>query len=71
AADWVLDSLDLSSFSNQNNLMVRFVNIGHWGQAMYLDNINLGVSVGIANHKNEIKPGLFPNPDILIQHLLL
>ena len=62
ANEWAADSVDLSAFSGQNNLMVRFVNIGHWGQAMYIDNINLGLNVSLAEHKEETKAGIFPNP---------
>ncbi|MFN5459769.1 MAG: T9SS type A sorting domain-containing protein [Bacteroidota bacterium] len=62
ANEWVADSVDLSSFSNQSNLMIRFVNVGRWGQAMYLDNINIGVNVSVAEHHEEKRTGLFPNP---------
>lgn len=42
SAQWKQDSIDLSAFSNSTDLLIAFRNIGRFGQAIYLDNINLG-----------------------------
>jgi serine protease len=42
AAEWRRDSIDITALSaGQANVMASFINHGHYGQAMYLDNINL------------------------------
>jgi PKD repeat protein len=38
---WVKDSIDLTSYVGQPNVMVAFTNRGHYGDAVYLDNINI------------------------------
>ena len=38
---WVKDSVDLTTFVGQTNVMVAFINRGHYGDAIYLDNINI------------------------------
>jgi PKD repeat protein len=38
---WVKDSVDLTAFVGQTNVMVAFINRGHYGDAIYLDNINI------------------------------
>ena len=38
---WVKDSIDLTSYVGQTNVMVAFINRGHYGDAIYLDNINI------------------------------
>ena len=41
AAQWVKDSIDLTPYVGQTNVMVAFINRGHYGDAIYLDNINV------------------------------
>ncbi|MBA2613048.1 MAG: S8 family serine peptidase [Bacteroidetes bacterium] len=42
AAQWRTDTIDVSALTaGQGNVMFSFVNHGHYGQALYLDNINL------------------------------
>ncbi len=43
ATQWRTDSISLAAYSG-NSLMVSFDNIGHYGQALYLDNINILMS---------------------------
>lgn len=41
-AQWRTDSIDISLLTaGQGNVMFSFINRGHYGQAIYLDNINL------------------------------
>lgn len=42
ATQWRTDSVNISALSaGQSNVMISFENHGHYGQALYLDNINL------------------------------
>lgn len=42
AAQWRTDSVNITSLTaGQSNVMIAFVNRGHYGQALYLDNINI------------------------------
>lgn len=48
AAQWDQDTVDLTPFVGQNNVIVMFINRGHYGDAMYLDNINITGTVSAA-----------------------
>lgn len=41
ASQWVKDSIDLTPYVGQANVMIAFINRGHYGDAIYLDNINI------------------------------
>lgn len=50
---WRRDSIDITALTaGQTNVMFAFVNRGHWGQPIYLDNINLA----------------FPSPSLQVTH---
>ncbi len=72
ASQWVTDSINLATWANQTDLMIVFRNIGRWGQAQYLDNINIGNSVSV----NELNSSsgyvmLNPNPVRAGENLML
>ncbi len=48
SAQWATDSIDLSAYANQTDVLIAFRNYGHWGQAMYVDNINIGTSLSVS-----------------------
>jgi len=60
--EWRKDSIDLSGYVGVDNLRVAFRNYGGYGQALYVDNINLGGSP-ISIEENE-QPffQVYPNP---------
>lgn len=61
-SQWRTDSIDLSSY-NGSNVLVAFVNHGYYGQALYIDNINLNFStVSIEEKESRYVGGIFPNP---------
>jgi len=41
ASQWVKDSVDLTPYVGNANVSVSFINRGHYGDAIYLDNINI------------------------------
>lgn len=50
AAQWRKDTIDISALTaGQGNVMFSFVNRGHYGQALYLDNINLAFPTPTVN----------------------
>lgn len=61
SSEWRTDTINLNGFESENELMIAFRNIGNWGNALYIDNINLLQVVG---EKNSIMKDLsiFPNP---------
>ncbi len=72
AAEWRTDSVDLSAWMTHPDLMIAIRNTGYFGQAIYLDNINIGHLIGI--HEHQITNGnaaLFPNPSLSGQVLTL
>jgi PKD repeat protein len=63
ATQWRTDTISLASYVGQTSLMIAFQNRGYNGQALYLDNINLGdVSNGIINYSDPSLLSVFPNP---------
>lgn len=62
ATQWRTDTVDLAAYAGQSNVMIAFRNLGHYGQALYVDNINLNTPNGIHEQQNSTAAGLFPNP---------
>lgn len=63
ASQWRTDTIDLSPYGNSAELLVAFQNKGHYGNAIYLDNINLYTAFpnGISSN-NSIEWAVYPNP---------
>lgn len=64
ASEWRTDSLDLSAYQGNGQVIIAFRNIGHWGNNLYLDNINLNGTpvVGLETSPQEGYAQLAPNP---------
>jgi photosystem II stability/assembly factor-like uncharacterized protein len=62
STEWRTDTVNLATWAGQNNVQVAFRNKGDWGNIVYLDNINLGSSVGINEEQNTQAPSVYPNP---------
>jgi PKD repeat protein len=72
AAEWITDSIDLSAWMSSADLMIVFRNHGHYGQAVYIDNINLSPMVGVAAHPAANgNAALYPNPVLQGQPLVI
>ncbi len=64
ASEWRTDSLDLSAYQGNDKVIIAFRNIGHWGNNLYLDNININGTtlVGLEAVPQEGYAQLAPNP---------
>ena len=64
ASQWATKTVDLSAYDGLDNLVLAFVNIGGYGQALYLDNILVESSetLSVANNNIENDLKVFPNP---------
>jgi photosystem II stability/assembly factor-like uncharacterized protein len=63
ASEWRKDSVSLAGFQGNQLLMVVFRNKGHWGNCIYVDNVNindLSSSVNESPISNNIS--VYPNP---------
>ncbi|WP_298419439.1 T9SS type A sorting domain-containing protein [uncultured Kordia sp.] len=61
ATQWREESIDLSSYVGNENVQVRFRNVNAYGQAVYVDNINLGSILGV-NEVTSSAITFYPNP---------
>jgi hypothetical protein len=63
AAQWKAESIDLSTYKNEDELIVRFTGISDFGDNLYVDNINLGGTVVGLESKAKLESiGIYPNP---------
>jgi PKD repeat protein len=64
ATQWKRDTIDLSAYAGDPNVMVSFQNRGFYGQAIYLDNINISNSAitSVNNLIYDAKITVYPNP---------
>lgn len=42
---WATKNINLNAYLGQNDIVIAFRNRGHWGNNLYLDNINIQVSI--------------------------
>ena len=47
STQWATDSVDLSAYNSSTDLLIAFRNHGRWGQALYVDNINLASPMSV------------------------
>jgi len=63
AADqWKTDSIDLVGFLGEEKVAISFSNIGHYGQGIYLDNINIEGELYQSVDNELVQFSVFPNP---------
>lgn len=72
ANQWRNESVDLSSYSGQSNLYVRFVGVTDYGNNIYVDNINVTTVAGVDEEDN-MSFQFYPNPttDVLTLNMNL
>ncbi|MFN8278030.1 MAG: M43 family zinc metalloprotease [Chitinophagales bacterium] len=63
ANEWIRKSFDVSYLSQQRSVTFMFRSISGWGNAMYVDNINITADpLGISPYKDEVLLQIQPNP---------
>ncbi|MFN8395032.1 MAG: PKD domain-containing protein [Bacteroidia bacterium] len=62
---WRTDTVDLSTFQGFSEVVVVFRSIGHFGQTMYIDNINVAGLVGVDRPEAIGFATLAPNPALV------
>ncbi len=65
AGQWRTDSIAIGAWAGNDGALIAFRNIGHWGQMLYLDNVNLDgrpVGFNITKPLEEQRADLHPNP---------
>lgn len=63
ATEWRTETINLTNLIGQSKIAFAFQNRGNYGQALYIDNINISSSVGL--NETEIKNqniSIYPNP---------
>lgn len=71
ASQWRTDTVDLSAFQGDPEVVVAFRAIGHFGQTIYLDNVNIGGLVAMLEQQPHEYTQLAPNPVLAQESLLL
>lgn len=63
ADQWRSDTIDLSAYLGNPQIAIGLLNIGHYGQGIYLDNVNISGEyyVGISEN-NALTFSTYPNP---------
>jgi photosystem II stability/assembly factor-like uncharacterized protein len=61
ATQWRQESIDLTSYIGNENVQVKFRNVNGYGQALYVDNINLGSVLSVRDFTSEAI-SFYPNP---------
>jgi PKD repeat protein/photosystem II stability/assembly factor-like uncharacterized protein len=66
AAQWRKDTIRLTSYLGSGDIELAFDNIGHYGQNIYIDNVNIHVTtsptLGLNPFSNDGEVRVFPNP---------
>ena len=62
STQWRKEIIDLSAFVGQSSIQVVFQNRGHFGQPVYIDNVNISATVSVEDLSNNYELALYPNP---------
>jgi hypothetical protein len=63
ASEWRKDSVSLAGFQGNQLLMVVFRNKGHWGNCIYVDNVNINdLSSSVNESPVSSNISVYPNP---------
>jgi hypothetical protein len=61
-SEWRTDTIEIPAFQNDTELIIAFRNHGHWGNNIYLDNININKNTTGVKDNEKINLNIFPNP---------
>ncbi|MCA6362009.1 MAG: PKD domain-containing protein [Bacteroidetes bacterium] len=62
ASQWRTDTINLAAWTNNADLLIAVRNRGYFGQAIYVDNINLSFTTAVVTPPAYGKAALYPNP---------
>lgn len=62
STEWQTQTLSLNAYASATAVLIKFVARNHYGNNLYLDNINLSAAVGIASQSAINSLGVYPNP---------
>ncbi|MBN4062010.1 T9SS type A sorting domain-containing protein [Bacteroidales bacterium AH-315-I05] len=62
ASEWRKETVDLSQFSGNNSVQVKFKHITDYENNMYLDDINIATTVGVEEKLAVDAISIYPNP---------
>lgn len=62
SSEWRTETIDLIDFINQPQVMIAFRNWGHWGNNLYIDNVNLQSNFTSIEEINKEVFRVYPNP---------
>lgn len=63
AAQWRTETINLSAYSSASQLLFAFRNRGHYGNVIYVDNINIPSTTGLeAMQTQQFSLSVYPNP---------
>ena len=63
AAEWRLETIDLSAYDGQSDVMIRFKGTSGYGNNVIIDDINLHSSTSINENQEDLNSvSVFPNP---------
>ena len=61
--EWKTQTIDLSAYASQKNVLIKFSARNNYGNDIYIDNINISSPLGITqNHGNISRVNVYPNP---------
>ena len=63
ATQWRTDSISIGNLAGEQEIIVAFRNLGHWGQAIYVDNVRVKVYQALGIYGNPIQEAVSINPN--------
>ena len=62
ASNWRNETVNLSAYAGQSNVLVRFKGTSAYGNNIYIDNINVAAAVGVEENSLVNGVNVYPNP---------
>jgi hypothetical protein len=61
-AQWRTETVDLTSYNGQNDILIRFQTTSNYGNNLYIDEVGLSAVVGLVDLTNAWGLSVYPNP---------